>query len=169
MAGQPIRRERAKQAEAKADEAQAQLHAVRINLIRRGLDPEEFGAGGAPEVATLSAYDATLPLRVSRLSGEGQAIEEIRISLGFTEAQEREWADQYVDFAAALARVRAREVAFWQRQARQLAAAGDRAGFTSVSALIDKRFNSDSARGDASQLIQVHIGKPLEQRVDDDA
>lgn len=165
MAGQPIRRERAKQAEAVADAARAELHKMRLAMVRRGLDPAEFGGQAVTDAPLLKAYQPDLPLRMSRLSSEGQSIEEIRVAIGFTEAQEREWCNSYVDFAAAIARTRAREEAFWQGQARQLAAAGDRAGFTAVSALIDKRFNSNSAIGNAADLVVVHIGKPLDEPV----
>ena len=167
MAGTPLRRERLKQATAVADEVRAELTAIRTQMIARGLNPEDYGMAAAYEPPSLQAYSDLLPRQVLRLAGEGKAIEEIRVMLGFSLAQEVEWSNQYVDMAAALLRVRAREEAFWQGQARQLAASGDRAGFQAVEALIARRFHSDNSRGDATQLVHVYIGKPLDKRTDD--
>jgi len=169
MAGTPLRRERLKAAEAVADDIRAELAAMRLAIIAKGLDPADFGAAALAEPPQLTAYSELLPRQVMRLASEGKSIEEIRIMLGFTPAQETEWANLYVDMSVALLRVRAREEAFWQGQARQLATSGDRAGFQAVSALIERRFNTDNAKGDASQLVRVHIGKPLEQRVVDES
>lgn len=168
MAGTPLRRERLKQAEAAADNSKAELAAMRLAIIAKGLNPEDFGAAALSEPPALEAYSDLLPRQVLRIAGEGKSIEEIRIMLGFTTTQEKAWADQYVEFAAALVRVRAREEAFWQGQARQLASSGDRAGFQAVEALIQRRFHTDNAKGDASQLVHVHIGKPLDKRVSDE-
>lgn len=165
MAGQPLRRERIKQAEARAEEARAELQAVRLAIIRAGLNPEDFGAAALVEPVQLEAYSDLLPRQVMRLAAEGKSIEESRVMLGFTQAQEQQWADLYVDFREALARTRAREEAFWQGQARQLAAAGDRPGFVAVSALIERRFHSDNSAADASQLVVLHIGARLDQPV----
>ena len=168
MAGTPLRRERLKAAEAAADEIKAELAAMRLAIVRAGLNPADFGAAALAEPVQLTDYTPSLPLQLQRLASEGKSIEEIRIMLGFTEAQERDWANSYVDMAAALLRVRAREEAFWQGQARHLAASGDRAGFQAVSALIDRRFHSDSSKGDASQLVHVHVAKPLDKRAPKD-
>lgn len=168
MAGTPLRRERLKAAEAAADDIRAELTAMRLAIVRAGLDPADFGAAALAEPVQLTEYLPTLPLQVQRLASEGKSIEEIRILLGFTEAQEREWGQSYVDMGSALLRVRAREEAFWQGQARHLAASGDRAGFQSVSALIERRFHTDSSKGDAASLVHVHIGKPLDKRVSDE-
>lgn len=168
MAGTPLRRERLKQATAAADEVRAELTAIRTQLIAKGLNPEDFGMAAAVEPPSLEAYSELLPRQILRLAGEGKAIEEIRVMLGFSLAQESEWANQYVDMAAALLRVRAREEAFWQGQARHLAASGDRAGFQAVEALIARRFHTDNSRGNAAALVHVYIGKPLDKRGSDD-
>ena len=165
MAGQPLRRERIKQAEAGAEEARAELNAMRLALIRAGLKPEDYGASALVEPMHLTAYSDLLPRQVQRLAAEGKSIEESRVLLGFTEAQEQEWASSYVDFREALARTRAREEAFWQGQARQLAAAGDRPGFVAVSALIERRFHGDNSKADASNLVVVHAGARLDKPV----
>lgn len=168
MAGTPLRRERLKQAEAAADVVKAELTAIRLAIIRAGLDPAKFGAAALAEPVQLDSYHQGLPLQLLRLASEGKSLEETRVMLGFTEAQEQQWADLYVDFREALLRVRAREEAFWQGQARHLAASGDRAGFQAVSALIERRYHSDSSKGDASQLIQVLVGARLDQPVRDE-
>jgi hypothetical protein len=168
MAGTPVRRERAKVAQAETEAARAELAQLRLALVRKGLDPADFGARAIVESALLTRYEPDLPLRVSRLASEGQSIEEIRVQLGFTDAQEREWCNSYVDFAAAVLRVRAREEAFWQGEARLAAKTGDRAAFNSLTALIERRFNAGNAAGNAADLVVVHIGKPLDEPVSKD-
>lgn len=160
MAGQPQRRERIKQAEATAEDAKGQIETVRLAMIRKGLDPADFGVAALTEPTMLSEYDPRLPLQVARFASAGQSIEEIRVLAGFTEGQERDWCSSYVDFSAAIARIRAREEAFWHGQARQAAKSGDRPGFNSITALIDKRFNN-VAIGNAADLLHVHVASPL--------
>lgn len=169
MAGRPKTRQRAQLAEA-AVENQAQAHMERlqrihVNLVRKGIDPKEIDTDAPASATTLEAYAPELPLSVLRLAGAGQALEEIRDTLGFTEAQQRAWSEQYADFAAAISRARAREEAFWYRQMHTAAASGDRTSVTSIQSLISKKFLSEAALGDAVDLVHVVVGARLDKPV----
>lgn len=169
MAGMPLRREKLKAAEGATEEIRARLDAMRVNLVKLGIDPNKVDPAGAVfEAPSLTKYASTLPLALARLASTGQSIEEIRIALGFTEAQQREWSDSYVDFREAIARVRAREEAFWQGQARQAAKTGDRPGFTAISALIQKRFTENASNNDATVLLSLRPGHRRAQPVSTD-
>lgn len=173
MAGRPRTRQRLQLAEAQvenlAQEHIDRVQRIHLNLIKRGIDPQEIDADAPGAAVMLAEYSPDLPLAIVRLAGSGQPLEVIRDTLGFSEAQQRDWSDQYVDFAGAISRARAREEAFWYRQLNTAAASGDRTSLTSIQALITKKFMAEQHQGDAQQLVHVFIGKPLEQRVDDDA
>ena len=168
MAGRPQARAQRMALAAEADMGAKRVAAIRAALIAEGLDPDRFDTETPRQVTPLADYTPTLPLQMIRLAGEGLGIEEIRAELGFTEAQEREWAQSYVDMAGALTRVHARERAFWHSQARIAAQAGDRAGWQAATTLIAKRFEAGETKGDAAQLVHVHVGKPLDKRVSDE-
>lgn len=168
MAGRPQARAQRLALAAEADAGAKRVARIRAALIAAGLDPDQFDTEGPRQAAPLDAYSPALPLQMLRLAGEGLGIEEIRAELGFTEAQERDWAQSYVDMSAALSRVHAKEQAFWHAQARIAAQAGDRAGWQAATTLIARRFEAGTDKGDASQLVHVHIGKPLDKRVSDD-
>lgn len=172
MAGRPKTRQRLQLAEAQvenlAQEHIDRLQRIHTNLVKRGIDPKEVDAEAPGAAVMLTDYSPDLPLAIVRLAGSGQPLEVIRDVLGFSEAQQRDWANSYVDFAGAISRARAREEAFWYRQLGTAAASGDRTSLTSIQALITKKFISEQALGDASDLVHVHIGKPLEKRVASD-
>jgi hypothetical protein len=164
MVGRPETRAREKLAgaEAERDAAAKRLDGVLAALLLDGIDPARYD----PEIAKrapprLERYAPALPMQVARLADMGQSIEEIRVSLGFTDAQESEWRQRYVDFDAAVSRVRAREEAYWQRQARKMADGGDRASLTAITSLIQKRFIDSGSRGNAADLVHVHLGSRL--------
>lgn len=172
MAGRPLTRQRAQLAEA-AVENQAQAHLERIQrihtaLAKRGIDPAEIDTSAPPATPPMTEYTPDLPMAVLRLAGAGQAIEEIRDTLGFSEAQQQAWAHSYVDMASAISRARAREEAFWLRQMRVAAESGDRTSVTSIQSLISKRFMDTVTLGNAADLVVVHIGARLDQRVSED-
>lgn len=166
MAGGPQRREKLKAAEAATDDVKVRLDAVRLALIRDGIDPNKYDAEAAKfEPPCLTGYLNTLPLAVARLASDGKSIEEIRIALGFTTRQEAEWSELYVAFYEALARVREREQAFWAMQARQAAKTGDRPGFAAISALIQKKFADNAGASDAVNLLHLRPGHRRDQPV----
>lgn len=166
MAGRPKARAARLEAAAQVDATAKRVDQMRQAMIADGLDPDRYDTEAPRQIAQLEDYAPGLALRMMRLAGEGLSLEEIRADLGFTEDQERAWSQQYVDFASAVTRVHARERAFWHSQARIAAQAGDRAGWQAATTLIAKRFEGGQAQGDASQLIHVHIGKPLDKRTD---
>lgn len=165
MAGRPQARAQRLALAAEADAGTKRVGRIRAALIAAGLDPDQFDDEGPRQAAPLEAYSPALPMQMMRLAGEGLGIEEIRAELGFSEPQEREWANSYVDMAAALSRVHAKEQAFWHAQARIAAQAGDRAGWQAATTLIARRFEAGADKGDASHLVHVHIAKPLDKRV----
>ena len=171
MAGRPRTRERLLSAEAavqdQAKDYDARLQRIHTNLIRLGIEPNQVDTDAQPSPVILKDYDPGLPLAIMRLAGTGQGLEEIREQLGFSEGQERAWSHQYVDFAAAVSRARAREEAFWYRQQRLAASAGDRTSVASIGSLIAKKFLSHEAQGDASDMLHIRA-KRLDQQVQDD-
>lgn len=169
MAGRPKARAQRLELASQADATTKRIARIRAALAADGLDPNRYDTEGPRHVQALEAYAPALPQQMVRMASEGLSIEEIRAELGFTEGQEREWAEQYVDFSQALSRVHARERAYWHAQARIAAQAGDRAGWQAATTLISKRFEGPERAGNAQELVHVHIGKPLEQRVDDES
>ena len=163
MAGQPATREKLKNAQSSVAEYELRLQHIRIALAAAGLDPSRFDDKAPSPAALMLDYDQALPMRVLRLAGEGQSMEEIREALGFTEAQQKQWADSYVDFAGACSRARSREEAFWLQQMRLAANSGDRTSVASIQSLISKRFQEGTSLGNAADLVHVHIGSRLAQ------
>lgn len=168
MAGQPATREKLKNAQTSVADYELRLQRIRLAIAAAGLDPSRFDDQAPAPAALLLDYDPALPMRVLRLAGEGQSMEEIREALGFSERQQKAWVDLYVDFAGACSRARTREEAFWLRQMRLAANSGDRTSVASIQALISKRFTDTAALGDAGDLVVVHVGQRLAQPERDD-
>jgi hypothetical protein len=169
MAGQPLKRAQVKEARDEASALGTRFEAFKARLVRAGLNPDDYDPDGAADTPPmLDEYLPTLPLAVTRLANTGQAIEEIRVSLGFTEAQQALWVDQYVEFSEAISRARAREEAFWHAQVRNATKMGDRSQVTAITSLMQKRFMESSAVGQAASLIHVHVGQRRGQPVPKD-
>lgn len=160
MAGRPQTRAKLEALQRDAEAARSELTAYRARLIAAGIDPDTLQpADTSSEPSfTLEDYDPTLPDRLIALAEQGQDIVEIRISLRYTAMQENQWKDRYVRFAAALARAHEMSHAYWLRQYKTVVASGDRSQANAILALIDKRFMSSGARGDASRLVNVRTG-----------
>lgn len=163
MAGSPQKRAAIQSAESAAAEAVAKLNAMRAALIAAGLDPEQFDTTSHDTAPALADYHHSLPREIGRLAGLGHSLEEIRIILGYTEAQEEDWRGRYVGFSNAIDRARAQEQGFWLAQVRAAAKGGDRSSLGAITALIDKRFHSNKAAGNAAALVSVRIGGRLVQ------
>jgi hypothetical protein len=145
-------------AEASVSALEARLNAFRSALIQRGLDPNELDPDEDARLqASIAAYSPAVAAEVVRLAANGRSLEEIRPILGYTEHQEREWSGEYVDFAAALARAREWNRSYWERQLRDASNGGDRATMSALLHMIDKRFYSSGASGDAASLVTIRI------------
>lgn len=156
MAGSPLKRARIAAAKQEAGDATARLDAMRAALLAAGLDPNDYDDDqDATAGDMLAEYNQALPREVYRLAKLGQSPAEIRVQLGFTELQENDWRNRYVELDAAIVRARDLHRAFWDGQARIAAQTGDTSTFRSVTTLIEKTFLTTGGRGNAANLVVV--------------
>lgn len=159
MAGSPRKRAEITEAKQQAQSHAERLDAMRAAMIKAGLDPNQFDPSNDDTIlAAVEEYTPAIASEVARLSKQGRPIEEIRTILGFTEAQERDWRARYVEFERTLVRAREAEQGFWAAQARIAVKSGDRSQFTAVANLIDKRYGSKGAEGDAEDIVRINWG-----------
>lgn len=134
----------------------------RVNELERllaRLEPESV-LTKLPE--PLQEYTPELPQKVLALAVVGLATSELRAELGMSLQQQVDWQAEHPQFAAAINRAKDLAHAYWQRLSRQSLEGKDwKFPYAQTQRFVETMLQDEDgesvARGDASELIHLHI------------